>query len=236
MKKIVIIILFFCWYLPAHAQSLDTGYKPKLDSLPKPLFVVKWAPLGLIDFDPTMQFGLEYLPSGMWSVQQEVGYGRFGYSGFFTPDEEDTQQKEVWRFRTEARKYLSHRRPKPTGAYLAFEVLYKRVNYKGNEEIGRNCVNGRCEYKELVQNKIFKDALGFHIKFGVQSRIGKRAVLDCYMGIGGRSVNVKATNKELEEFWKDDHQIMVANPQRPGNYGLISGNLGFKLGYLLYKQ
>jgi hypothetical protein len=27
--------------------------------------------------------------------------------------------------------YLSNHHPKPTGAYLAFEMLYKRVNYIG---------------------------------------------------------------------------------------------------------
>lgn len=199
------------------------------------MFVIKWAPLSMIDIDPAMQLGLEYLPDGKWSIQQELGYGRFGYSGIFTPDEDDMQQKEVWRSRTEARMYLSNYRPKPTGAYLAFEVLYKRVNYKSDEQIGRNCENGDCEYRETVQNKMFKDAVGFHVKFGVQAPIGKRMALDFYIGIGGRSVTIKASNKELAEIWKDECQAFVGNPTLPGNYGLISGNLGFKVGYLLYR-
>jgi hypothetical protein len=182
-----------------------------------------------------MQFGLEYVPAGKWSVQQELGYGAFGYSGVFSPNGNSTRNKEVWRSRTEARLYLSNYRPKPTGAYLAFEMLYKRVNYIGNERIPRNCENGSCEYRQAVDYKIFKDVVGFHFKFGVQAAVSKRVALDFYVGIGGRNATVRTNNKELEEIWKKERQSFVANPSKPGSYGLISGNLGFKVGYFLYK-
>jgi hypothetical protein len=233
MKKLYIIFLFFCLYLPASAQRVS--FTPQADTLPMPRFVIKWAPISIIDIDPTVQLGLEYLPGGKWTVQQELGFGRFQHSGVFSPNGRDIQGKEVWRSRTEARYYLSNYRPRPIGSYIAFEMLYKKVNYKGDERIGRNCENGDCEYRETVEYKILKDVVGFHFKFGVQAPIGKRVALDFYIGIGGRNANVRTNNKELEAIWKEEHQIMLGNPSRPGSYGLISGNLGFKVGYLLYK-
>jgi hypothetical protein len=153
----------------------------------------------------------------------------------FSPNGNDMRNKEVWRSRTEARLYLSNYRPRPTGTYLAFEVLYKRVNYEGEDEVGRNCENRNCEYKEAVEYKLLKDVVGFHFKFGVQAFIRERVALDFYIGIGGRNATVKTNNKELEEIWKQDRYSFVANPSHPGSFGLISGNLGFKVGYLLYR-
>jgi hypothetical protein len=231
MKKVsTVFFLFFCLYLPAISQSLNTA-----DSLPKPMFIVKWAPLSIIDIDPTMQLGLEYLPGGKWSIQQELGYGRFGYSGIFSPNGRDMLDKEVWRSRTEARLYLSNYRPRAARAYLAFEMLYKKVNYNGDERVGRNCENRNCEYEERVEYKLLKDVVGFHFKFGVQVPVSNRVALDLYLGIGGRNATVRTTNKELEAIWKEEHQSFIANPSLPGSYGLISGNLGFKVGYMLYR-
>ncbi len=233
MKKITTLLFVLCLYLSGYAQ--DAILVPGADSLPKPKYIIKFAPLSLMDIDPTVQFGLEYLAGDKWGLQQELGYGHFNFSAF-SPNGDDMQQKEVWRSRTEARLYLDNYRPRPRGAYLAFEVLYKRVNYIEDVEIGRDCENGDCAYEELVQNKVLKDVWGFHFKVGGQTVIGKRIALDFYVGVGGRSVHVQATNKELEAIWKEDHQIMVGNPSRPGTYGLFSANLGFKVGYLLFKQ
>jgi hypothetical protein len=236
MKRLLLIAVCWLAYLQVNAQQTSNAITDSL-RIPRPAYVIKWAPFSALDIDPTIQFGLEYLLRGNWSLQQELGYGHFNHSST-TFNGNNLWNKEVWRSRTEVRLYLSNYTPKPAGVYTAFEVLYKRVNFNQEATVGRECEDGMCAYSEIVTYKVLRDVAGYHIKFGGQLVIENRVTLDFYGGLGFRNVFVKTPGKGADEGrrgWQDD-EVLAIYPNRRGTYRLISGNLGFKAGYLIYRK
>ncbi|MDO1447212.1 DUF3575 domain-containing protein [Rhodocytophaga aerolata] len=202
--------------------------------IPKPAYIIKWAPFSAVDIDPTIQFGLEYLLKGNWSLQQELGYGHYTHSKY-TINGDDLWNKEVWRSRSEVRLYLGNSR-KPAGVYTAFEVLYKRVNFNQKATLGRECADGMCNYFEEVAYKVLRDVVGYHVKIGGQALLEKRIALDFYTGLGFRNIYVKTPGSGDDGQWRDNEILLEIYPTRRGNYRLISMNMGFKMGYLLYRN
>jgi hypothetical protein len=230
MKKTNLLVICLLLYVSATAQL------PVVDSVPvpRPAYVIKWAPFSALDIDPTIQFGLEYLMKGNWSLQQELGYGHYNHSNA-NINGNALWNKEVWRSRSEVRLYLgSHR--KPAGGYTAFEVLYKRVNFNQETTLGQACEDGMCSYFERVSYKVLRDVVGYHLKIGGQALLEKRIALDFYTGLGFRNIHVKTPGKGAGSEWRDDEPILAIYPTRQGSYRLISMNLGFKAGYLIYRR
>lgn len=205
----------------------------------RPHYIIKWAPLSVIELDNTVQFGLEYLLPGPWSVQQELGYGWFNLNNNADIDGDPYKNREVWRSRTEFRVYLDHNKDvaKPRGGYFALEFLYKRVNFEREASIGRECADGQCEYFELLDYKILKDVFGYHAKFGGQFIVENRLAIDIYSGIGWRNIFVKSPGLSAGEnvFGEGSDLINIARTE-PGIYRTISLCGGFKLGYLIYRK
>ncbi len=231
--------LFICLFFLLGIQPLFG--QQKSDSLPplavrQPRLIIKWAPLSLIDPHSTVQLGAEYIMGGSWSIQQEIGYGR----NLEVIASEDYNNREIWRSRTELRKYYTDDafKPKGTGAYIAFEVLYKRINYEKEGRIGRDCVDGGCEYAVITDYTLLKDVVGFHGKFGGQFVVEKRFVIDVYIGGGLRNITVKAPGYPSNPamFLDEEMGAIRTNITMPGNHTMISMSGGFKLGYLIYRQ
>ncbi len=231
MRKKGLFILCVFIYFSGRAQP------SAVDSIhtPKPAYIIKWAPFSILDIDPTIQFGLEYLLKGNWSLQQELGYGHFNHSNY-TIDGDNLWNKEVWRSRSEVRLYLGHYKRKPVGFYTASELLYKRVNFNQEATLGRECEDGMCSYFERVRYKVLRDVAGYHIKIGGQGLIEKRVAVDFYTGLGFRNIIVKTPGSGADGEWRDGEPLMDIYPTRRGNYRLISMNLGFKVGYLIYRK
>jgi hypothetical protein len=236
MKRVLVFISCLAIWLPVAAQPVSRPAAVDSLHIPKPAFVLKWAPFSALDIDPTIQFGLEYLLKGNWSLQQEVGYGHFTRNNT-TIDGNPLWNKEVWRSRTEVRLFLGAYTPKPAGVYVAIEGLYKRVNFNQEATVGRQCEDGLCAYSEIITHKVLRDVVGYHLKFGGQAVVENRITLDFYTGLGWRNVYVKTPGKVTDESrrWWSDEDLIAIYPNRRGNYRLISANLGFKVGYLLYK-
>jgi hypothetical protein len=237
MKKTILVVCCLLVYFSVSAQQFNQAIAADTLRVPKPAYVIKWAPFSVLDIDPTMQFGLEYLLKGNWSLQQELGYGHFNHSRT-TFNGNNLWNKEVWRSRSEVRLYLSNYTPRPAGVYTAFELLYKRVNFNQEATVGRECEDGRCNYFERVTYKVLRDVVGYHIKFGGQAVVENRVTLDFYTGLGFRNIYVKTPGKGPDVsrgWWDDDEAYIALYPNRRGTYRLISGNLGFKVGYLIYR-
>lgn len=238
MLKKILLSVSLCFCLSAVcAQSITTDslYKPKEG---QPHFILKWAPLSLVEQDNTVQFGIEYLFNGTVSLQQEVGYGWFNFN-----NNEDNGKKfknrEIWRSRTEMRFYIisNEQITKPKGPYLAIEFLYKRMNYSRQSSVGRECENFDCQYFEIKDYKILKDVFGYHGKIGWQFIVQKRLAIDLYMGGGFRGIRVKSPGLPADVNNIDgDREFILIRPTKPGRYTMISMSAGFKLGYLFYKR
>lgn len=231
-KKITLIIFLLLSFQVLKAQEKTDSLSPLVAKQPR--LIIKWAPLSLIDPHSTVQLGAEYLMGNAWSVQQEIGYGR----NFEVLATEDYHDREIWRFRTEFRKYTDEFRSKGTGPYTAFEVLYKRINYAKEGRIGRDCADGGCEYAMITDYTLLKDVIGIHVKFGGQFVVENRLVIDIYMGGGLRNITVKASGYPSipELFLDEETRFIKSNVTMPGNHTMLSMSGGFKLGYLIYNK
>ncbi|MCY7351150.1 MAG: hypothetical protein LH606_10840 [Cytophagaceae bacterium] len=221
----------------AGAQLPDTLYRGRL--------ILKVAPLSAA-FDPhqTYQLGVEYFVSQRWSVQQEIGYGRYGLFLHANNGLADRGQ-QVWRYRAEGRKYRPARSDRLTGQpragrpYLAYEFLFKRVHLPQSQSVGRDCDSGMgCAYFEQIDYTNARDAYTLHFKFGKQY-IWDRFVLDYYGGIGWRILSIRNLNLpvDAQTNWLrgEERGFWIANIRQPGVYSLPSACLGLKLGILCGK-
>jgi len=209
---------------------------------PKALGVIKIAPASLVDPYNTFQAGFEYVPRrGVWSVQAEAGYGDYR-----THPDRATRRNfnttrarfmlENWRVRTEARVYTEGYATRPVGFYVAGETFYRRSNWSGESNVGRECEDGVCAYFERTRYRMHKDVLGFHGKAGVQLALWERVLFDLYSGAGIRYVWVRSRQIGGDDTLDDGWRPFNIDPGRPGRYRLLSAALGFKVGYLLYRK
>ena len=205
------------------------------------LGVVKIAPLSLVDPYNTFQAGFEYVPRrGIWSVQAEAGYGdyrthadRSVRRSFNTGQERLLLENR--RLRTEVRLYTEGNETRPAGFYVAGETMYRRSNWRGERSVGRECENGTCAFFESVVYTMHKDVLAFHGKAGYQAATWDRLLFDMYVGLGMRYVWVHSRELGNDDL-NEGRPSFSVDPGRPGRYRLVSGALGFKLGYLLYRK
>ncbi len=229
-----LIAAFLCSLAGPSVQAQDTLTRREL---PKPLGVIKFAPLSLFDLDNTVQFGFEYPLKRKWTIQAEAGYGNHYLNLYHhTNDTDYYRNRETWRMRSEIRLYLSRRRTTPWGWYIAPEFFYKRINFTEQGSIGRECEDGICAYFERARYKILKDVIGYHFKIGVQHLVGRRITLDWYYGLGARHIYIKSPSFGPNDSTGENWGFITVNPGRPGTYRLVSMALGLKIGYLIYRK
>jgi hypothetical protein len=231
MKYKIILLFLFCGF-SAIAQDTDTAgfylspYR-KAQKLPK--LIVKWAFLSLIDPDRTVQFGAEYFLTSRLSLQTELGYGKFlGYNG------SNAEPRRIWRSRNEIRLYLSDYQYADFIGYLALEGFYKQVYTYKNETVARGCQGLNCNYYEIVRYAYQKDVWGINLKGGGQVFLGKRVLLDMYLGVGLREIAVKTPDKpsEADNGWLSEDGVLDFSYDQ-GYYHSASLVIGVKLGYLI---
>ena len=244
MKLLVIyFLLFICLFgqIKGVAQNDTLVYKSSYphNAFGYPKWAFKWNALTLIDVDATLQLAAERFLGKRWSVQQEIGYGWWTWnnSGNNTTNEQRNHY-QTWRFRTEGRYYLSNFEENNFGKYVALEILYKQVSYPQTQTIGRNCMNGRCDYYEIADYLYVRRVAAGHIKVGLQGIVGKRFLVDFFAGIGIRQIEVR-----YEGLPKDNIQtyqstrsgrVSLFNRQTEGNFIVLSGTLGLRIGYMTY--
>ena len=202
-----------------------------------PVFL-KLSPLTLLDPNSTYQVAGEYLFSPRWSVQQELGYGNGRIlfqnnnqrgNGLWTPV---GQGQEVWRSRTEVRRYRnSGWDPDRGGRYLAAEVLLKRLNVPIEGNVGRECIGEDCAYFQRLRYRAGKDVYGFHLKIGKQI-LRNRWLFDSYFGLGLRQVYAAYRDLPGDGRVAPGEQVFsVSLDSVPTDNLRPSLTLGFKVGY-----
>ncbi len=233
------LTVLLLWVAPAALAQ----YFPLPDTTRrKPLGVIKIAPLSLIDPYNTFQAGFEYVPRrGTWSLQAEAGYGdyRTHADRSVRRNFNTTRARfmfENWRLRTEVRLYTEGNATRPVGFYVAGETMYRRSNWSGQTSVGRECEDGVCAYFEITPYTIHKDVLAFHGKAGYQLATWERLLFDLYAGVGMRYVWVHSPQLGDNDSLGENGWTFNIDPGRPGRYRLVSGAMGFKVGYLLYRK
>ncbi|MBC8110442.1 MAG: DUF3575 domain-containing protein [Verrucomicrobia bacterium] len=195
---------------------------PDTLKLKNPHVFVKFAPLSIIDIDPTIQFAAEYFFNRRFSLQQEVGYGKFG-NMWWIQSFENQFLVETWRFRTEGRYYFVDDEYSDFSPYVALEILFKNADRLQRAEVDRG------GYREIIDFRFRKRVWGSHIKIGTQFLLGSRFIIDAYLGLGYRHIKVRTVGISAEEY---SQSVDVDFFQRSvGNYPAPSVSLGFKVGY-----
>ena len=148
-------------------------------------WVVKLAPLSLLDPSNTIQIGLERMVGQHQSIQAEFGYGWQGMDLWDVSQRSRYTDTKVWRGRAEWRYYWHGG---PVGSYMALEGLFKQTNAFENGTVGKGCETGACQYYQIFSAPITKQIWAGHVKFGRQFALSRnnRLLADFYGGVGVR--------------------------------------------------
>ena len=178
--------LYFFMMVAPGAVAQSTSREPCCIDHP-PRWLVKLAPLSIIDPDNTIQFGVERALGGRYSLQIEAGYGWQGIGFWDTSRGGLYSHRETWRGRAEWRIYLV---PESTllGPYIAIEGLYKRVSALEQTVDGIPCLQTPCVPGITGNAPVSKHVWGSHLKLGYQYAVSSenRLVIDLYGGLGIR--------------------------------------------------
>ncbi|AUD03853.1 hypothetical protein [Spirosoma pollinicola] len=193
-------------------------------------WVVKFAPLSLLDPSNTIQFGLERFMGSHQSLQIEAGYGRQSMNLWQTSQESRYSNTENWRGRAEWRYYW---KGGPLGSYLAIEGLYKQVTAYENGTVGIGCETGQCQYYQRFSSPIAKRVWAGHLKFGRQFPLSpnNRLVADFYGGLGVRWNSVDRTIQPDSYYYYQARGYTLFDPFSYTPYPRISISYGIKFGY-----
>jgi hypothetical protein len=179
-------------------------------------FILKLAPLSLLDQDATVQAGLEYLTGQRTAVQAEVGYG-WQKLPVLGSDLRRFAAAEVWRgraevrfysgrYRTSAKRRIAIRSHAPLGNYWAIEGLFKQINVQKAAQLGWIDVNPPIPTDITGPQFVRRYIVGAHIKFGrqfafydPQRRLFSRTLLDIYWGFGARLITNQGASPTTDE-------------------------------------
>ncbi|WP_080055947.1 hypothetical protein [Spirosoma aerolatum] len=231
-------LLWFGW-LQALAQWVSpapTTYTPTSNTLPK--WVVKFAPLSLLDPSGTVQFALERTIGHQQSLQFEAGYGSQRTNIWQQPDNNHYtrySQYEVWRGRAEWRYYW-RRFQAPIGSYLALEGLYKQENAfeNGTVGVGVNEQTGQYQYYQLYSLPLSKHVWAFTVKVGRQFPLpfNNRFVADFYGGLGIRHRTITRPDRpEGYLFYSSSGSLIDPFSTASSPYSFLNVSYGVKVGY-----
>jgi hypothetical protein len=218
------------WAGLAVAQNPDSAAVRPL--VPTRHWVVKFAPLFLLDPEPTVQFGVERVLNARTSVQVEAGYGAFVFNQMYQTSRV-RGPFATWRARAEVRHFFERAtsrnyRPAPYGSYFAGEIFYKQVVMPLQVDVER------LAYIETEAYDAHRQVMGFHFKVGAQERLGNRWVIDGYSGPGFRYVKVVAPDRPAPLPWNDDPWVRETDWwfMDPVEQVLPSFTMNIKIGYV----
>lgn len=191
MKHFYILLCLACFlWEPSLAQDQSI---PENSIQKPPRWVVKFAPLSMLDMSNTIQFGVERFIGTHQSVQVEAGYGWQSMNIWSKVRNSSYTNYETWRGRAEWRFYWFNRnhqlnRPLPFGAYTAIEGLYRteRAIENGTVGVGADGSTAQFDYYRLYSSPTTRKVWAVTVKIGRQFPISQngRLVGDFYAGIG----------------------------------------------------
>jgi hypothetical protein len=167
------LLVFFIFL----SKGLNAQYKapvPYHDTL-----AVRFSPLGLVDvFDGNFTAGAAYSINDRWTLSADLSY--IFYSAYI----ENRSGVNGYIFKPGIRYYLVKRR----NFFVESLPFYKRVGYKLNDWLEKDCVNGVPAYRELKTFWFRKQVVGLNMQAGVQESLTRNNLLrlEMYAGISIR--------------------------------------------------
>lgn len=157
MSRIIGLSFLFLLFLKSdlHAQKTDS-IRPHYD------WALRINPLGLIDvFDHHLNVGVEKVLNSYWSVALEA-------SGYFASQYyADARRTSGYMVKPSIRFYAD----KEKFFFLEVEPFYKQVNYRMEDWLGKESVEGIPSYFEFTEFVLQKKVVGGHLKAGIQTNL-----------------------------------------------------------------
>ena len=167
MKKNLLLVAVL---LTSFIQA-QTGMKPEI--------LGRFNVLGLLHpSDQNFSVGVEIRFNQQWSAGTDAGY--IFYSNYLL------QANRTSGFIV--RPFIRHYYKESRRSFVEAELHYKMANYKLEDWVGREVVNGVPAYEELTKFTFRKQAFGLHVKFGKVNPLtkNKKLFIEYYLGMGIR--------------------------------------------------
>lgn len=233
MRQYLFFMVTWLGFTGLQAQGLKPFPTAEPDTDPARQWVIKFAPLSLVDPDNTIQFGIERLLGRRYSVQAEVGYGGQDFSFWDTSRDGLYTNKKIGRGRAEWRLYFS-REQRPLGIYFAIEGLYKRINALEKTVNGIPCLKSPCVPGLADTAPVIKQVWGGHLKIGYQYSVSSenRLLVDVYFGLGARYRLADRPDLLMGIILEEPPNLFNIPPAFPVSPEIReSVSMGVKLGY-----
>jgi hypothetical protein len=222
-KNPIVILVFLAAPLLGYAQR-------EKDSLTMAMLVpqqaIKFSPLHLINFYPTVEFSFEQKITSQVTLQAEFGYV-LNYSNEWN---EDFIDKRGAKIKLEGRYYFFGRTDRKKIYYIAGESYVNLVNFERSRRI-RECFDLECEHefmRDITYTMKYREK-GFTIKAGLVWYAGK-FMFDFSSGWTVRGIEYREPAGIPTDF--SDDWIFFEIPNEDDRIAL-SPNIGIRLGYRL---
>lgn len=219
MKIVLIPILFLgCAVYAQQADSVAT--RKTMHRL-----AVKWSPLHLAGYYPTVQLSVEHRLIDLFSLQWDAGY----VINADPPDPKDGFDKKGFKAKLDVRYYL------PFGGnalFLAPEIYYNYVDFKKSGTFGVECDDpeGGCDYFRFYTYAVRYREPGLNLKAGLFHRFGKRICIEYHVGLAQRFIRYKSLGKPAESSYEERYETDLFGEQRSMN--TLFPSTGFRVGYI----
>jgi hypothetical protein len=221
MSRLISFALLFFISLTVSAQQKDS-----LSIEESPGLALKFSPLHVFAFYPTIQLALEHRLYKHIGLQYDVGLV------VGTNSESDLYRNASgFKLKTEIRYYVNT--TKSIDSYLALEAHASKVEYNRSSVFGIGCATGDCDYFEYktftIQNKIQGTSLkmGFLIYLGNQENF----FIDLNLGVSLRDIRFQSFGKpkgtNVEEY--TDNLPLFAPPEKDRRE--FAPIIGYRVGY-----
>jgi hypothetical protein len=218
MKKILPLFIFLTTHVVTAQDSLWVTQRV-------PKNAIKFSPLHLINFYPTIELSYERRIKNEITMQAELGYV------LNNPENSNTQYRDERgvKIKLEPRYYFSKAK-KSIVLYGAAEVYaniinFDRVRYK------TECFDGDCmsQYRERVAYKVRYREEGFSVKCGFVKYVGN-FFIDFNTGWTTRFIKYHEPDFGITQSTDDNLSFLSFTPNERNRIGL-SPAVGARLGY-----
>lgn len=191
-----------------------------------PQQAIKFSPLHLINFYPTIELSFEQKVAPQVTLQLEAGY----VLDYETDWNEEFLDKRGVKLKLEGRYYFFGRTDKRKAYYIAGEAYANIINFDRiltTEE----CFDVNCDhvFRRTAEYKFEYREKGFSIKAGLMKRAGK-FLFDFNSGLTVRDIEYREPENWVEQF-SDDWTIWDI-PNETDRI-VLSPNFGIRFGYTI---
>jgi hypothetical protein len=214
MRKILCTLTLFTVVVTANGQDSLSG------KWFVPTSVIKFSPLHLINFYPTVELSYEQRVASRVTIQVEGGYVFDNNDGFG-----DFDNKRGFKAKLEPRYYLLYSDKHPMNVYISAEVYLNRIDFDRNGTV-TECLDGNCDFeiaRETTYVVRYRER-GGTVKCGWMKHFG-RFLLDFNAGWTVRVVRYHGSQDQYD----DDYSWFDIPNER--NRTAFSPNVGLRMGF-----